>query len=308
MATYTGTADASGNFNIGFGGNSYAGAQKVTVTSAKDGGSKTVELFAPSYLTGGGVIRFSGNMTNFPNNIGDITLSSEISGTIQAAAFQGTSTNMFTKATGLKIEGAVTVISSYAFYGWSASTKAILPASVTSIESSAFSGWTALTSFTIPASTTSIGQTAFDSCPNLGFLTMNSSISTIGDYAFRQSKISGSLIFPTSITSIGVASFFMCKLTSVNIPKGAIKSSAFAGNLLTSLVLGANVTSIGSNAFDGNANLVDVQCLATTPPTASTTIFGTANASLVIKVPNASLAAYQAASGWSTYASKMVGV
>lgn len=308
MATYAGTADASGNFNISFGGNSYAGAQKVTVTAAKDGGSKTVELYAPSDLTGGGVIRFSGNMTNFPNNIGDITLSSEISGTIQAAAFQGTSTNMFTKATGLKIDGAVTVISSYAFYGWSASTKAILPASVTSIGSNAFSGWTALTSFTIPASTTSIAQSAFDSCPNLEFLTMNSSISTIGDYAFRQSKIGGSLTFPSSITSIGISSFLTCKLTSVNIPRGTIGSSAFSSNLLTSVVLGANVTSIGANAFASNTNLVDVQCLSTTPPAAGATIFGTANASLVIKVPTASLAAYQAASGWSTYASKMVGV
>lgn len=162
MATYTGTADANGDFNISFGGASYASAQKVTVTATKSGSSKSVELYAPADLTGGGVIRFSGSMTDFPKNVGIITLGSEIAGLINNNAFYAAADfSVWKSATGLEITGAVTSIGSQAFSGWSRALALVIPNSVTTIATSAFAQWSACKKLTLGTGLTSIGSDAF---------------------------------------------------------------------------------------------------------------------------------------------------
>ena len=76
---------------------------------------------------------------------------------------------------------------------------------------------------------------------------------------------------------------------------------------MTKVTIGADCTSLGSYAFaDATNNNFTVTVNATTPPTGSN-VFGTAaQFAGTIKVPSAQLEAYKAATGWSTYADKIV--
>ena len=76
---------------------------------------------------------------------------------------------------------------------------------------------------------------------------------------------------------------------------------------LTEITIPASVTSIGDYAFAQNEAMMTVTCLAATPPTLGRNVFTLATVS-VIKVPAASVAAYKAATNWSSYADYIVGV
>lgn len=154
MATYTGTADENGDFTVIFGGAEYTSGQKVTVTALKDGAEKSIEIFAPSDTTNGGVIQFLGNLNNFPENIGDIRLD-KISGIIGASAFEAGSptTSLFKKATGLVINHGVVDIGSSAFRNWVLARHLTIPETVTTIQLYAFQGWTSCDEITILATT-----------------------------------------------------------------------------------------------------------------------------------------------------------
>ena len=268
MATYTGTADASGNFNISFGGNSYVGAQKVTVTAAKDGGSKTVELFAPADLTGGGVIRFSGNMTSFPNNIGVITLGSEIAGALPAYCFGASSTtSMYAQATGLIIAGAVTSIGNYCFQGWAKATSITFPAS----------------------SLTSIGAYAFNNCTKLESINIPNSVTTLNDSSFKNCTSALTINTGNGVQTIPVSCF----------------QDATA---CTSLTIGTAVNNIQSGSLTNLTSCNEMIVKPTTPPALNANAIQFLKSTCVIKVPAASLSAYQNATNWSAHASKMVGV
>ena len=78
-------------------------------------------------------------------------------------------------------------------------------------------------------------------------------------------------------------------------------------SLVTKVDIPENVTSIGSYAFYGCKSLQYIRIEATTPPTLSST---TAIPSTIgaIYVPDESVAAYQAATNWSSFASKIKGI
>ncbi|MCL5767335.1 leucine-rich repeat domain-containing protein [Acinetobacter sp. ANC5681] len=246
MAIYTGTADASGNFDISFGGNNYTAAQKVTVTSTKDGGSKTVELYAPSGVTGGGIITWTGTTVNFPRNIGVVTIGSDVNNAIAPYAFyvySDSNPSFGYHATGLVISAAKT-IGTAAFYQWS----------------------------------------------NCRTLSLPSGLKSIGSLAFAYFyELNTQLTIPDGVTTIGAAAF----------------SSA---NKCPKVVLPSTLTSIGDQAFLGLGACTEISITASTPPTIDANTFLSLNASCVIKVPSASLTAYQTATYWSDHASKMVGV
>ena len=186
MATYTGTADANGDFTISF-PTTYTGGQKIVVTAEKDAATESIELYAPSDASGGGFIQISGNLTNFPRNIGAITLSSAISGAINDYAFYQTSNNysFFREATGLTINGAVTTIGVNSFAGWSKATSLTLPNSVTSIGAAAFTGWILATSMTLSNNLATIGGSAFLGWAALTSINIPASVTSIGTNAFQ---------------------------------------------------------------------------------------------------------------------------
>ena len=133
-----------------------------------------------------------------------------------------------------------------------------------------------------------------------------------------------SVNIPTTLTKIAYQMFFNTGFTTLVIPTGVteIKASAYRScQNLTSVTLPTTLTLLSDTVNNKNAgtgeayqfadcpNLVEVICLATTPPTMeANNVFANANANLVIKVPSASLSAYQSALNWSTYSSKMVGI
>ena len=208
MATYTGTADAGGNFTIGFGGNNYTSAQKVTVTASKDGNSKSVQLYAPADTGGGGVIQFSGTMTNFPDNVGGVTVAG-ISGPIKTEAFAAYySGHIWKKATSLTIGSGVTTIGTFAFAAWSAATTLSIPNSVTTISDYAFNAWSAMTTLNLVTGLTTIGPRAFHSCSALTSITIPNAVTTIGLEAFYNCSAATFIQIGSAVTSIGGNAFY----------------------------------------------------------------------------------------------------
>ena len=97
-----------------------------------------------------------------------------------------------------------------------------------------------------------------------------------------------SVTIPDSVTSIGDSAFRNCSsLASVTISEG--------------------VTSISNYTFYGCSSLAIFTFKPTTPPTVSSAnAFNDLPSDFVVYVPAGTLAAYQAASNYSSIASKMV--
>ena len=288
MAIYTGVADANGDFTVPFSSN-YTSGQKITVTAEKDNATKSIELHAPSKVAGGGVIQFTGTPDGFPNNIGGIIIDG-ITGSIAAYAFysytSGANRDFFSRATSLEIKEGVTSIGAYAFDGWLNATSLVLPTGLTVVGERAFRGWVAATSLNIPNTVTSIQAMSFYNWNKLEALVIPSSVTSIGDNAFSNCSKVTSLIIPSSITSIGLQVFS-------------------AWTAATYLELPETLTSISDRAFQNWTSCNEVICRALTPPTLHVNGFQSLKSTCIIKVPAASVAAYQAAPNWSDFASRI---
>ena len=111
------------------------------------------------------------------------------------------------------------------------------------------------------------------------------------------------------VTEIGNYAFYDCtSLSSITIPSGITSIDAYAFmrcSGLVSLTIGSGVTSIVNDAFNYCSGLTSITCLATTPPTLSgKRQFNNTN-NCPIYVPSASVSAYQSATYWETYASRI---
>ena len=112
------------------------------------------------------------------------------------------------------------------------------------------------------------------------------------------------------VTYIGFSAFRYCdSLTSIDIPSSVtnIGERAFQNcTSLTSVTISNSVTSIGDRAFDYCTGLTSITVEATTPP-ALGTYSGVFNSTgdCPIYVPSESVETYKAASGWSSYASRI---
>ena len=115
-------------------------------------------------------------------------------------------------------------------------------------------------------------------------------VTTISANAFERTYAMTGVTIGKNVTSIGREAFYYATgLTSVEIPSG--------------------VTSIGHAAFRYCTSLNSITCLATTPPrlvaeSERQRVFEYTN-NCPIYVPVASVDTYKAASGWSTYASRI---
>lgn len=336
MPTFTAVADANGDFTVPF-LSSYTSGQKVIVKAEKDGAEKSIELFAPSEVTGGGVIQFSGNMNNFPLNVGVITLTSEIAGVIQANAMKsgGIDSNIFYRATGLIIQGNITEIGNYGFAEWSNASLLVLPNSLTKIGQYAFHRYGVLSTnaydVILPDTVNTIEQYAFNyaGMKNFDIGASVKSIPThcfsytakiesfnyrnvqnVGANAFYQSNLKFNHI-PNSVLTLGNGSYAFAKSIEISIGLGVtiIPASCFYQcTLCEKFTIGLNITSIASNGIAGMLACEELICLPTSPPAIeSNSLTGLKN-TCVIKVPAASLNAYQTAANWSAFASQMIGV
>jgi hypothetical protein len=107
-------------------------------------------------------------------------------------------------------------------------------------------------------------------------------VTSVGDYAFRNCSTILSISLPTSLISIGQYAFRSAGISSVVIP--------------------ANVATIGPDAFYNCTNLNKVTSLALVPPsTNNSNIFNTS--SMTFYIPCGTATDYKSASGWHRYTS-----
>ena len=177
---------------------------------------------------------------------------------------------------------------------------------------------------------------------NLDFSDASNNITAIEKEAFYQALVDG-LVLPNTISVLGPACFGTAYITTLTIPPlvTVLPESAFTyiqpvhntetgEELPINIILPQNLTKIGKRCFDGASikqitipdtvteigdmaflfcrQLESITCLAATPPALGTDALETDAAEFTIKVPAASVAAYKAATNWSSYADYIVGV
>ncbi len=216
----------------------------------------------------------------------------------------------------------------------------IVPNDVNELKNNTFYQCCSLRSLTINDNVTSIGEWTFAHCKNLLNISWGNTITSIGSNAFRDCQFLMNLTFPDNISNLGSYAFYYCSnLTSVSIGGngstligdnsfykcsnlseltlregvGTIGDEAFCEcPSLTSVTIPNSVTEIRERAFKDCNNLSTVYCISTIPYRveleATTNGYGlwkgflNHSASFIIYVPNASVAAYKTAEGWSEYA------
>jgi hypothetical protein len=123
-------------------------------------------------------------------------------------------------------------------------------------------------------------------CTSLASVDLPAGLTTIGSYVFVGCSSLASVDLPAGLTSINDAAFRYCtSLASIDLPAG--------------------LTSMGIAAFYGCTSLTSLTCRASTPPTLHPNVLTETPASLVIRVPAASVNAYKSAPGWSDYAGRI---
>ena len=132
---------------------------------------------------------------------------------------------------------------------------------------------------------TSIGYYAFRYCSSLTSVTIGNSVTSIGGDAFAYCSSLTSVTIPNSVTSIGPGAFYLC-------------------SSLTSVTIGNSVTSIGDYAFADCGSLKQLILFPPTPPTLGSNAIPAIIQSIYVQ--QSSKAAYQAATNWTAFASKIV--
>ena len=236
--------------------------------------------------------------------------------------------------TSVAIGNSVTSIGGASFADCISLTSITIPDSVASIGDYAFAACRSLTSITIPDSVASIGAYAFVNCSSLTSITIPDSVASIGANAFVNCSSLTSIIIPDSVASIGDRAFYNTAYYNdennwengvLYIGKHLIKAktdlsgtytikdgtltianSAFSGCIsLTNITIPDSVTSIGDEAFSGCSSLRQLILFPSTPPTLVSNAIPTNIQSIYVQ--QSSKAAYQTASNWAAFASKIVG-
>lgn len=194
--------------------------------------------------------------------------------------------NKCTELTNVTLPNSIITIGSSAFENCSKLASITIPNNVTTINDCAFYGCESITSITIPSSVTDIGKKVFHYCTSLqnlriedGDTTLKFNVSSGGDvdYApFYHSPLKNVYLGRNVIgySSRFTYSSFLCYnkqlLTSLTIGNNVttIQTNAFYQcSGLTSIIIPNSVKSIESNAFTGCTNLKDIYYTSTTPPT-----------------------------------------
>lgn len=183
-----------------------------------------------------------------------------------------------------------------------------IPKNVKKIESGAFCGCYGLNGrLTLPEGLEYIGGSAFLNCRFRGPLILPPTLKSIGGGAFTCNMFSGELKLPSSLQELGYSAFEYCSRISgtLEIPDNitAIKEQTFNYcSSIEKIVLPSKIDVIKSGAFQDCFGLGSIVCNAVNPPYVESSAFnGVSKSNVVVEVPEASLASYRTASGWSDF-------
>jgi hypothetical protein len=167
-------------------------------------------------------------------------------------------------------------------------TSVSIPATIADIESGAFFNCTGLSGITLPFSLTNIGYEAFDGCTGLTSVAIPSNVASIGSGAFAACTALTAITVDTNnlfYSSLNGVLFDISQSLLIDFPGaiggsytipasvGFIGSNAFQGCAnLTSVTVPASVTNIGDSAFTNCSNLAGVYFQGNAP-TADSTVF-----------------------------------
>jgi hypothetical protein len=222
--------------------------------------------------------------------------------------------------TSLTIPSTVKTIGAYIFSGCVALNSITLPPTITTIGYYTFRRCTSLTNIAIPESITTIDSYAFGGCTGLNSIFIPAAVNSITGYnPFADCNLSsiqvhaGNTSFKSvegALFSIDGSSLISCvqsKVGSYEIPNSVntIGAKAFGGcKQLTSLTIPSSVNSIQFKPFLNCSQLSSLKVLALTPPTSPKTsgyLIGNLPTTIPVYIPQGTLAAYKAASGWSDF-------
>lgn len=187
-----------------------------------------------------------------------------------------------------------------AFANTSLSGQLVIPRGVTTIEIYAFDACDKITSIVIPDTVTKLDGFSFRNCTGIEGIYIDSISSWINMVAFGSDN-------QTPFRAAAVKQLYVngSPVVDIVIPDGTtfIKTATFSyiqGTTRT-ITIPASVTSINAEAFRNCSTLSSITCLAETPPTLpNQKVLGYTN-SCPLYVPDASVDAYKAATGWSYY-------
>ena len=161
------------------------------------------------------------------------------------------------------------------------------------------------TSYTVPSSVTVLGDSSFYGSEKLTSIVLQEGLSTVENGALHYCLNLQTVSIPSSLTSIG--SNFLCrsKVEHVKIPEGITElKSQFLDDCseLKTVELPASLTTAGGYFCGSCTKLQSVTCNAVTPPTLGGRAFdGVALAGVTLKVPAASVSAYEGAAVWNNF-------
>ena len=149
----------------------------------------------------------------------------------------------------------VTSIADNGFYVNEDITEVTIPNTVTSIGENAFVSCSKLTTITLPSTLTTIGNSAFYGCSSLTSFSVPGSVTTIGSMVFDICNNLTDFTFEASNTAITCNSGIPC---TNHLYLYRDITQGFEGSLTNSikaLTIGANVTTIYNNMFNGSQYL-----------------------------------------------------
>ena len=253
-------------------------------------------------------VEFANNITSLrralykATNVSAVTIPQSVTTFTEYALCQ-TNITAVTIPSGTTETGTYLVANSSAKY-------VMLPKSLTSIGNCAFQSCNAEV-IAIPSGVTGMGNGAFGTCKELEVVIIPQSITTISGNAFSNCFALKEVTIPSSVTELVASAFAYCYwMEKITLPHGltTIGGTAIAYEYnLKELTIPSTVTSIGNSALSNTYTVKEYHILATTPPTAGTSIFSGIHSGQTIYVPAASLETYKTATNWSGYADYMVG-
>ena len=162
------------------------------------------------------------------------------------------------------------------------------------------------TSYMVPASVTVLGEYSFEGNSKLTAIALPQGLTTIEDGALYACFKLKTVNIPSTLTSIGTAFLGYSEVEDVKIPEGITKLDhmfLYECTKLKTLELPSTFTKQLRSYFCANCTaLQSVTCRAATPPALESDAFeNVILAGVTLKVPSASVSAYEGAAVWNNF-------